>query len=422
LGLALLLVVTGLAGGWQQSRLAAGIDFYVPWVVVQSLQQEGPRPYETTSGRGLAQAGRQLLVSSYGGRSARAARAAGFHGDFVLAPATPAHYALLGPLVSGVYDLDYLRFQILSLLAVLAALVGLGHVAGLDRTTTGLLAAVVLLVFDPLMSDIRVGNVHRLLLAGLALFLFLLQLQRSWARPAAGALLAMLTLFKPLTVFAVLMVGLSRVLQGRVRESLPELIGGLVGASLVVGASWWVFGGLDCWSRWLSSVGALPDGVVAVTAGNYAPARVVPALGALHPAVLPVVLCSVVAVALVRGRQAMPGDLASRLRLDGLTLAAGLLVFLLGAPLVWLHYDLLALPAVFLLLGSAGLPARRAWGSTEWAVVGALALVGLQLPLQFLDLAPGKAQSAVVNMGLVLLFVVTIRELAGPDRRKALTP
>jgi len=97
---------------------------------------------------------------------------------------------------------------------------------------------------------------------------------------------------------------------------------------------------------------------------------------------------------------------------DTVALAAGSFVYLLSAPLVWDHYLLLALPGALVLLRDA-----KETGRGDFVRRG---LVGVALILLAID--PLKnllnlymyAQAALTVAGLMILFALTVRELARP--------
>lgn len=88
---------------------------------------------------------------------------------------------------------------------------------------------------------------------------------------------------------------------------------------------------------------------------------------------------------------------------DVLLIGAGCLVVLLSSPLVWLHYLILALPAVIALI--------RPQARWQWPALAACCRC--HGPMDGLFGAPDAVPRATVAIaGLVLLFVLVVIELA----------
>jgi hypothetical protein len=90
--------------------------------------------------------------------------------------------------------------------------------------------------------------------------------------------------------------------------------------------------------------------------------------------------------------------------------AAGCLVFLISSPLVWLHYLILALPAVILLLGTR--PRR------QWLTIAAFTAISIDPYAELFGLADPVGQVPVVIGGLATLFALILAEIAAPPRNQ----
>jgi hypothetical protein len=106
----------------------------------------------------------------------------------------------------------------------------------------------------------------------------------------------------------------------------------------------------------------------------------------------------------------LAGSEAAGAMRDVAIVGAGCLVYLLSAPVVWLHYLLLALPAALAVLSTSreGIDgvASRVLAGLAWAAIAidpAVDLAGVR------DL---PQQATVAAAGLLLLFVLTLREIA----------
>src|SRR4029078_3665499 len=98
---------------------------------------------------------------------------------------------------------------------------------------------------------------------------------------------------------------------------------------------------------------------------------------------------------------------------DTVALAAGSLVSRPPAPLVWDHYLLLALPGALVLLRDAKETGRG--DAVRRGLVGvALILLAIDPLKNLLNLYGMYAQPALTVAGLMVLFALTVRELARP--------
>jgi hypothetical protein len=179
-----------------------------------------------------------------------------------------------------------------------------------------------------------------------------------------------------------------------------------------------VFGSLTPWRDWLEYLAAFPPENIPLRLGNLGLARIVSDTMNLRvsPALAAVSLGLALAAVWVgrsRGTE-VPADDPSRAAVeDTVALAAGSFVYLLSAPLVWDHYLLLALPGALVLLRDAKETGR---GDAVRRGLAGVALILLAIdPLKnLLNLYDMYAQAALTVAGLMVLFALTVRELARP--------
>src|SRR4029079_16617322 len=102
------------------------------------------------------------------------------------------------PLALCGFERALLAFALAGLAAAAAGLLLLARLLGLRAALGLLVLAFVGYAFQPLKSDVRVGNVNQLQLGLVALYAWLSSRpERSRLQVAAGALLGLLVLFKP---------------------------------------------------------------------------------------------------------------------------------------------------------------------------------------------------------------------------------
>ena len=405
IALAALLVAIGTVRAWRTwGHHSAGIDFYQYWVVGNVLARgDIPSIYDHGS---RAAIGQEFLRHALTGPSERQRAAAKFRN--VLEPmSTPFLFAALAPFAAVGYDASFDAFLALSLAAVLGGLLVLGRVVGLPTLERLLLLAFVVFAFDPVAADLRVGNVGQLHFGMVVLYIWLSAGRGTARQVAAGAVLGAATAFKPSTAAVAPLLLVSWALAGDRRRLAAQGGGFVAGGLAAVLVSAAVFGSLGAWADWLAAVRTMPP--MAIEAGNVSPLAIADRLVGIRLGSLPALVAGLaVLVALwMRWRRPVGQQVrANTAANDVPVVAAGCLVFLLSSPLVWLHYLLLALPAVVLLLRA---PPRR-----QLLSVGALAAVAMSPFAELFSLRNSSAQGVLVLGGLVLLFGLVLLEIATP--------
>jgi hypothetical protein len=243
---------------------------------------------------------------------------------------------------------DYLAWQALSLAAFFALLLPCLRKIGFGPLASLAFVAAVVLAYGPFSSDVGNANLNRLLLSGLLASSMLVG-GPAPAALAGGVLLGLGVMAKPSLVLAPLF--LFAALAVRSPRALPlragaGFLGAVAAAALFAAAH---FRSPMIWWSWAARLQALSPGEVPLRNGNFAlPELVRHATGYYwtRPAAAFGVLLALGAVlAAFRGKEA-PSTPEAAARESLLLLSMGCLAFLLCASLVWIHYYLLALPAI----------------------------------------------------------------------------
>ena len=202
-------------------------------------------------------------------------------------------------------------------------------------------------------------------------------------------------------------------MHGRRRKLALQAIGALAGGLLALVSTAAVFGSLLAWRDWLEYLRALPPAKIPLRYGNIGLARLIAETADLDPAPWLALLFTALALWFVWAGRAKgsedppPQDAAAQ---DTAALAAGCLVYLLSAPMVWLHYLLLGLPAaLFLLRGGEG--AGRP-GVRRLLAASALLAIAVDPPADLFRIHDLSHQAVMTSAGLLLLFALTLREIA----------
>lgn len=389
-----LLASTGVSSAWRLGQSVAAIDYYRFWLMPQVVTRgESTDIYAANEGTRLGRLSLDRALAEPG--AARQKAAARYRTDLDIV-ATPFLFTVFWPLGTGSYERDYTLFQALSLAAGVSAIVSLARMLGYSWPAALAALALALWAFEPLRSDIRVGNVNQLQLAGLALYLLL---QRRGERAydlLAGAWLGLLTLFKPNLGVVPAAVLCALLFENRLDRASRQLAGLVIGAAGALGASIAFFGSADVWWQWRRAV-PLVVARMEISLGNYSLARLVADTVGIDLQ-WPLLAACTVSIALLlwrsaRARQPGPSDPASNTRSferTYLAVALAAAASLLSAALVWLHYFTLLLPlALYALRPSPGSGASV--GASRLLAVLALAilpggllpaLLGLNEPVQ----------------------------------------
>ena len=379
-GVAFVLAAAALVYAWRQGRSAVGVDFFQFWAGSQIAREVDDLYAQETR---VSQYRPFTEAAWNRGRSERMLVAARLRTEFEFF-STPFLYTTFAPL-PGAYEPAFLTYRIVSLAALVGGVLLLARAAGLGWGPAALILAFVLTLFQPVKTDIRVGNVNFLQLFVIALAVWVARGEERWRAIATGALLALVTAFKP-NLAPVLPLLLAYRLIAREKAKLVwEAVGGLAGAAVAVVVSSIYFRGFDAWLEWLGAARNLATTFLPLSQGNVTPVlRLANAYGAGATYVVAAILAAIVIAALIRAK--------SRSALIVVSLA--LLIYLLSATLVWTHYLVLALPAAIALVADPGW--RRALG-----ILG-LTLVGLDL---WMFLGVARSTVVVVWLGLAVLFI-----------------
>ena len=381
-GVAFVLAAAALVYAWRQGRSAVGVDFYQFWAGSQIARDVDDLYAQETR----ASQYRPFTEAAWNrGRSERMLVATRLRNEFEFF-STPFLYTTFAPLPDS-YEPAFLIYRIVSLAALAGGVLLLARAAGLGWGPAALILAFVLTLFEPVKTDIRVGNVNHLQLFVIALAVWVARGEERWRAIATGALLALVTAFKP-NLAPVLPLLLAYRLIARDRAKLVwEAIGGVGGAAVAVIVSSIYFRGFGAWLEWLAAARSLATTLLPLSQGNVTPVlRLANAYGAGATYIVAAVLAAIVIFAMIRSRSG-----------SALTVVAlALLIYLLSATLVWTHYLVLALPAAIALIAEPNW--RRALG-----ILG-LTLVGLDVWL-FLGVQHQRSTVLVVWTGLAVLFI-----------------
>jgi hypothetical protein len=332
---------------------SAGPDYLQFWTIGRAMPVQS---YDELHGR-------ELTAGPVAGRAM--ARAAAVGPDELYLTATPLYYACFA-IVSGADFLRSLRlFQLASLVVFLGGLTIALRKWGYSREGVAFCLGTCTLLCVPFHHDTAQANVSRLYAGGVCTVLWLVTARSFVARTAgAQALLALLVLFKPLSLLAFPALMAVRIAGRRWTHVIYET-GGFAGGALL--GVWFPSLALGVPVRLWSDFWRIQTGYV--EGGDYRQvgdasvvehvATVAPLSGPAVVAITVVVVATVTAtVTLAARRVTRKGSLNANREQESeeATLAAllGSTGVLLLSPLVWPHYYLLAVVLALFLLRNFG--------------------------------------------------------------------
>jgi hypothetical protein len=410
---------------WHLSDQWPGIDLYQFWAVGQTLRTTEVNNVYSAVGR--ARVGVEIGKRALGDPDGERHREVLSFRQTVETYSTPFLYAVFSLPPTTSYESAHRAHWMLSTACTLMAVFLLCRGVGLSGTPT--MAVLLLLVgwFEPLHSDVRVGNVNQIQLAALALFCWTESrtdrpVGHLWAAMALGLIVA----FKPNTAYA-MALWIWALLVGRHYRALGRTICGLVmGVVVAILISAWAFGTLRCWVDWMAALRELMRSDIPVSLGNASPVILAKDLlgqdlGWVLPPLLLIPVMLLIWLSRRRGSESEGKDIGVGPNVV-LVVGMGCVVSCLSARLVWLHYLVLTLP-VFIEALRPRSPdvAIHATRPNLGQGLGILAVVLMSVGAQ-LGLGNAHWSLSLMCAGCLILYGLGLTRLASSPRRDSLGP
>jgi hypothetical protein len=291
--------------------------------------------------------------------------------------------------VSADYDRALTQYHALVLFCFIAGVLLLCRATGVSWAASLFLLAGLLLWYRGFEADLRVGNVNSLQLLALAIVVAFPRVR--W--PLLGALL----LFKPNVMFVPLLFAVARLVRREHRELVRDLIGGAAGAAAAFVVASIAYGSPRVWLQWVQAANEFYHRLPTRMERN-----VTPALALFHQygewvsyALAAVLLAIVIARLKKTNAAALDATLMTGL---------GVLVYLLSANVVWLHYMVLVIPIAIALLRRRG---------TAIVAVAALVLIAEEPFEMFAGHPAAPIEAWLIGPALVALFAAAIQGAGG---------
>ena len=351
---------------WRQNEQAAGLDFYIYYVNAQlPAHADVDNIYSSETQERIgeeyyarAQSGSSELRKYDATRRRRL--------DNV---SSPFLYTTLR-WVSRDYDVALQQYHALVLFAFVAGVILICRRIKLSWAWALFLLAALLLWYRGFEADLRVGNVNslQLLMIGAAL---------STPPLLSGVILGLLVAFKPNLILIAVFLGVWR---------WKRIAGIAIGGVIAFVAAAINYGSFNVWFQWIGAANQFWHRLQTRAERNVAPAlSLFQEHGTWLSYAIAAVLIAIVCVAIVRTKQ----------RDEPLLAGLAIMIYLISAPVVWLHYMVLVLPLAIALLR---------WKWTAIASLIALAMIAEE-PFELLFRTPVYPNDAMLlTPALLALF------------------
>ena len=370
-----------LVSFWRQHERAAGLDFYIYFVAGQLAGREDVQNIYGPEEQ--ARLGEEYFERAQRSGSELRKYDAGRRRRLDLVSSPFLYSTLLW--VSRDYDRALLQDHVLLLVCFVAGVLVLCRSVRLSWWASLLLLAGLLLWYRGFEADFRVGNVNSMQLLAVALAVRFARVR--WM------ILGLLVAFKPNLLFVPLLFVVARLARREHRELLRDLLMGVAGGAIAFVVASVSYGSPRVWLQWVSAANAFYHRLPTRMERN-----VTPALSLFHEHGewvsfgLAALLIAIVCFAVVRSK-----------RHDAALLAGlGMMVYLLAANVVWLHYMVLVVPLAVALLR---------WRATAFLAVIALLLIAEEPYELLLRRAAFDVEAWLIGPAMLALFVCGVWKL-----------
>jgi hypothetical protein len=373
---------------WRQHERAAGLDFYIYYV---NAQLAGRDDIENIYDRDV----QSRIGEEYHERGIRSGselrKFDATRRRFLDSVSSPFLYTCLS-WVSRDYDRALQQYHVAVFLAFILGYLLIARAVRLSWPTALFLLAGLLLWYRGFEADLRVGNVNSLQLMALGASLLSPPL-------IAGTIAGMLIAFKPNLILIPLLLAVARIASRDWRRLRLEVLGGAIGVAIAIVAAAVRYGSFYIWLQWIARANEFYHRLPTRTERNVTPLLALfHERGAWLSYVVALLLTVIAVVAIWRGRS----------RNDAAIAGIAILIYLLSATVVWLHYMVLVVPIALALMR---------WRTT--AIVSVLALAAIaEEPFELLTrIAVYPNDAKLLGPALFALFACAVWKIAEREQR-----
>lgn len=405
--LLLLVAVLGLAVALKNAEKNEGKDFYQFWAVGQSLSHHGINVYDNNT---RSQLGAEFLEKAEQSGNTNLIAVASYRG-WLQTYSSPFFYAVFRIFSTGNYDADLRDYRLLMLAGLTLGIIIFCRLLNYSWAMIVMVLAILSVWFDPLASDLYVGNVNCIQFATLAVYLWTVT-RRRWRHRdvVGGALLGLAIAFKPNLIFVIVALAAHWFINGNWRRLWLHALGGIAGATLAIFFAAANFHDFRCWGEWLSALRTLSnDNVIPIKNGNFSPIEIIYEL--LHvnltlPLAAVFITLSIVLLWKQKSRASGKSENETVPYSEVFAIAIGCMLTITATRLAWFHYYVLTVPAIIFLLQPAGI--RRPGISSIFRQLPFLLALVVLTPIPSLIVPLTMNQQGALAAGAVLLLFLSL--------------
>ncbi|HEX8619916.1 MAG TPA: glycosyltransferase 87 family protein [Thermoanaerobaculia bacterium] len=377
--LAVLAAIYTVITVWRETKRAAGLDFYIYYVNAQLAGRDDvgniyDADVQSRVGEEYYERGQRSASDLHRYDSARR--------RFVDSVSSPFLYTTLR-WVSRDYERALTQYHVLVFITFIGGFVLIARRARMSWAALLFLLCAMLLWYGGWEGDLRVGNVNSIQLGALGVALVSPPL-------LAGVVTGMLIAFKPNLLIVPLLLMVSRLATRDWKRLRLELLGSAIGVAIALAVAAISYGSFAIWLQWVARANEFYHRLPTRMERNVTPAlSLFHEYGAGASYALAALLTLVAIFAVWRAKR----------RDDVLIAGIAILIYLLSATVVWLHYMVLVVPVALALMRNR-----------VTAVIALLALAAIaEEPYQLLwrkQVYPNDAY--FIGPALVALFLCAI--------------
>ncbi len=361
-----LLICLAIPSSIRNFMASPGIDFYQFWGVSKAQKLSGQKlksPYDE-------HAKYAEILSAHVDRSSdeHLKKANGYHRQALDLTGTPLFYSIFALLPMN-YTSAFGIYQTLQIFLFITSIVMLGSIYNEHKRELLSLAILLVLIYEPLLSDLRVGNFNSIQFFALVL---LIMFAKRMARSAGNQLipgvifmssLVFITLLKPNLLLVTLLLSLHLWALHGTRVFSIASAASVAFCAFLVALTCIQFNSWTVWLDWFNYLKGVEGNKLfyPITQGNYATVLLVSNIFNKSNFVITVIIgcallfsvASALIISLSEDKLNMKNLWQATVRSlhnPHLVVAVGVTATLILSPLVWFHYYLLSLiPAIWLL-------------------------------------------------------------------------
>ena len=364
--LALLILVNSFfLQTWPNITHSGTMDFFIYWAVPQCLSIESVENIYSSDGkRKLAsEIERQTALTDVSEKQKQITNfVLEFYDGKIDATASPFLYTVIGLLSTGDFERDQTDFILFSLICYILSIIFLCRLLNFSLTSTTLFVILFTSWYQPLLSDLRVGNLNQIQLFTVTIYILLLaKFNRFPHFLLAGFVLGMGIMLKPNIILILPLTIILTIINKEISKCLGLLAGFASGTIIAFLSSGIYFNEFKIWIYFIESLPKTLNSSYPITHGNFSLSNLILSLTGRDFSVIIMTVLIMIFSYLnwkIRRRTSLCiGDSISlydyaeiRLHESFMTVGLACAIVLVSSNLTWLHYYVLLIPLALFMI------------------------------------------------------------------------